>query len=220
MEARKILIYFNRLCRGDFEMMYDKIKNKEPVGKNFESKVQDTIDTMSKSGYKTITLLDQEYPISLKAMPKPPMVIYASGDLSLLNCKGIGVLGDDEAFDMQVSKGSSILVFITGEEIELVDYANGRKLFIRLNMYGLPNEVEMSRLFSAFCKALVVYNAEDSDFNKTVVRMIAQSSFVPIKFAIEGNGIELFEMVYSNCKFTSLKELEEELKELEGDYEI
>ena len=220
MNAREILIYFNKICRGNFQMMYNKIKDKEPAATNADKQVKNLIDEMNQSGYTAITLIDENYPTALKVMQRPPMVIYASGDLSLLNTKGIGVIGDDEEFDSREAKGESVFVFLGTEQIELVNYITGQKLFIRINQCGEPEADDLITLFCGFCKALIVYNATDTDINLKVVNTIIQYSFSPIKFYVDNNCSKLFSLCCYGNNYTTVADLEKELKELEGDFEI
>lgn len=88
---RKILLYFALKYKGNFNMIYKAIKEKEFV----EQKQLDDIESKIKCSY--ITLLDKEYPACLKDIGTPPFVLFYYGDLSLLNCSNkISIIGKRE----------------------------------------------------------------------------------------------------------------------------
>ena len=51
------------------------------------------IANLEQSGVKVITKKDEEYPKSLADLQDAPMILYAKGDLSLLNSKAISIVG-------------------------------------------------------------------------------------------------------------------------------
>ena len=215
--ARKILIYFNKKYHGEFKKMYDALVNKEPAPKSLNSISDKVESTMNSIGYKTITILDSEYPEFLKRTSQPPMVIYASGDLELLNERGIGIYGDDEKFDETEPKEDSIFIYIGSEEIEIVDYKTGKKLFIRVSMGELVSDLELIKLFCAYCNLIVLYEVED-DSSYDVQRLIynAVNYGVDIKTTVIKSE-KLFKLLCRDIAYTNVKELKEEM---EGDYEI
>ena len=215
--ARKILIYFNKKYHGEFKKMYDALANKEPSPKSLNSISDKVESTMNSIGYKTITILDSEYPEFLKRTSQPPMVIYASGDLELLNERGIGIYGDDEKFDETEPKEDSIFIYMGSEEIEIVDYKTGKKLFIRVSMGELVSDLELIKLFCAYCNLIVLYEIED-DSSYDVQRLIynAVNYGVDIKTTVIKSE-KLFKLLCRDIAYTNVKELKEEM---EGDYEI
>ena len=76
---RHILLYLSVKYAGDFNSMYDAIKRKELIDKDDVEKVLKSVKS------KYITLLDKEYPLSLKHIGTPPLVLYYYGDIKLLN---------------------------------------------------------------------------------------------------------------------------------------
>ena len=86
---KEILIYLSIKYKGDWQMVYDAISNKEKVDlKEVEKKV-------SNLNCKCLTILDENYPEEFKKIPKPPFVIYYRGDISLLedNKYKVAVIG-------------------------------------------------------------------------------------------------------------------------------
>ncbi len=51
------------------------------------------LENMEKSGIKILTIYSEDYPKKLIDLPDRPLVLYAKGDLSLLNEKCFGVVG-------------------------------------------------------------------------------------------------------------------------------
>lgn len=73
MSGRDILIFLAIKYNGDWNSIYQAIKNKEMVD---EQVVQETIVQAKK--YNTITIIDDSYPDSLKKIYKPPFVIFTT----------------------------------------------------------------------------------------------------------------------------------------------
>lgn len=79
MEQREYLLYWSIKCRGDWNDIYQKISEKTEIDfKDAEKCIKEF-----KGNY--ITLLDDDYPESLKNMTKPPFVLYYIGDISLIS---------------------------------------------------------------------------------------------------------------------------------------
>ena len=85
-----ILVYFTLKYKGNWESVYKALETKEKVSldaiKNIESWI-------SKSTWKVISILDDEYPDKLKKSHKPPFVFWIKGDYKLLKNKLTCVLG-------------------------------------------------------------------------------------------------------------------------------
>lgn len=58
-----------------------------------EAWIETRLTLMERSGVRTITILDPEYPILMKETAKPPWVLYAIGNLELLNGITIAMIG-------------------------------------------------------------------------------------------------------------------------------
>ncbi|KON89102.1 DNA processing protein DprA [Sporosarcina globispora] len=66
----------------------------------YSDRIQEKIRQYSPNGIRIITIFDEEYPILLKETYQPPWVIYARGDISLLNSRcHLGVVGSRQATD-------------------------------------------------------------------------------------------------------------------------
>lgn len=88
MEIRDVLIYFALVYEGDYDAIYNAVKNKESISqKEIERR-------LSELKCNCLTILDDNYPHYLKNVYKPPFVIFYYGDIFLLHHKRIlGVVG-------------------------------------------------------------------------------------------------------------------------------
>lgn len=87
---RNILIYFAIKYFGNYDKIFEAIKNKESV------ELVD-IERIKKLNINAITILDENYPDSLKMCFKPPLVLFYKGDISLINNESIAVIGSRNA---------------------------------------------------------------------------------------------------------------------------
>ena len=71
--------------------------NKENINKILDIYYKQNIDNVmfyiKKNNIKVISINDKEYPESLKRIYDPPIVLYANGNLNLLNNKSIAIVG-------------------------------------------------------------------------------------------------------------------------------
>ena len=87
MTGRNILIYLAVKYKGNWNLIYKAIVNKEIA------KEEDVNKVVSLVAAKTITIIDKEYPSSLKDIPNPPFVLFYHGDISLLETNIISIVG-------------------------------------------------------------------------------------------------------------------------------
>ena len=84
MNSREILIYYAIKYKGNWDLIFDAVN----VVQNPESKTEIDEDEAKKVlknvNSPVITILDEEYPDSLKQITKPPFVLFYHGDISLL----------------------------------------------------------------------------------------------------------------------------------------
>ena len=97
---RNFLIYFAIKYSGDFDKIYQAIINKELVE-------QKDIEQIKRSNISAVTILDLEYPNSLKTCYKPPFVLFYKGDISLLNSESIAVVGSRYPSEYAIKATSS-----------------------------------------------------------------------------------------------------------------
>jgi len=79
ISGRNLLAALSVKYKGDFKLMLKAIKEKEKLT---DEEIDDYLKSI-KSKY--LTILDDEYPESLKRVFMPPLVLYYYGDLSLLD---------------------------------------------------------------------------------------------------------------------------------------
>lgn len=77
--AREVLLTISYQKKGRWEEIYSHIKEKKPISK------EETLEAFAKTQANFITIVDSEYPNSLKGIFKPPFVLYYYGNPSLLN---------------------------------------------------------------------------------------------------------------------------------------
>jgi DNA processing protein len=89
VKGRDIIIYLALKYEGDWNAIYQAIKEKELVD---EVMVQEKIQALKSS---VVTIIDEQYPESLKKIYKPPFVLFYYGDLGLAHLleKTIAVIG-------------------------------------------------------------------------------------------------------------------------------
>lgn len=79
MESREIVLALSLLFKGDIEQILEVITKKQ----YFEVSYLKEVIKNFKGNY--ISIFDEIYPASLRAMPKPPVVLYYKGNIDLLN---------------------------------------------------------------------------------------------------------------------------------------
>lgn len=76
---RKVLLYFALKYHGDYTKMYKAIKEKELISRSELEAVEERIKC------KYLTILDPKYPMWLKSISTPPIVLFYYGDIDLIN---------------------------------------------------------------------------------------------------------------------------------------
>lgn len=89
IKGRDIIIYLAMKYAGDWNAIYQAIKQKEIVD---ETLVRSEVESIKSS---VVTIIDESYPESLKKIYKPPFVLFYYGDLNLIYTleKTIAVIG-------------------------------------------------------------------------------------------------------------------------------
>ena len=76
------LLYFNQKYKGNWDDVYNAIKNLEQVDKEIINKIAN--EPWNKDeGY--ISILSDDYPMSLSIISKPPFILYWKGNKDILN---------------------------------------------------------------------------------------------------------------------------------------
>jgi DNA processing protein len=104
VRGRDIILYLAMKYAGDWNRIYQAIKEKEIVD---ESTVQSTILTLRSN---VVTIIDDAYPEALKKIYKPPFVLFYYGDLHLLDHPDrlIAVIGSRKASAYGLTMTASI----------------------------------------------------------------------------------------------------------------
>jgi DNA processing protein len=79
LKGKDIIVYLAVKYQGDWNKIYDAIKRKELVDEQL------VLDTVSKIKSKYATIVDEDYPESLKKIYKPPFVLFYNGNLNILS---------------------------------------------------------------------------------------------------------------------------------------
>ena len=93
MEPRENLLYLALKYKGEWNPIYEDVSN------HVEIDEKEALKEISKVNSSYITILDEEYPESLRDAYKPPFVLFYYGDISLLSDKNnkIAVVGARKA---------------------------------------------------------------------------------------------------------------------------
>jgi len=116
MTLRERLIALSVMKNGNWSRMYDILKNDIHLKSLTEEQVQSSLLKIGKTN--VITILDEAYPEGLKEMVRPPFVLYYQGDLTLLEKKKVGIMGNrrPSAYGMESCK-SIVNQFLTQEVV-------------------------------------------------------------------------------------------------------
>lgn len=118
MNLRDRLITLSMMKHGNWFKMYEVLTKDIQLKKVTHEQVQEAKERLGTT--KTLTILDEDYPDSLKEMQHPPFVLYYQGDLALLQKKKMGVMGNrrPSAYGMESCK--SIIGQLASEDVVIV----------------------------------------------------------------------------------------------------
>ena len=152
LKGKDILVFLSIKYQGDWNSIYQAIKNKELVD---ETQVQESI---SKIENKIVTIIDEEYPESLKKIYKPPFVVYYKGDLKLLNKNNVGIIGTGN-FSHETAKKLNTLLRETKLKYPGITYAtinnSGYEEFIN-NTYINESVLVLDREVRSYDKSKLI----------------------------------------------------------------
>ncbi|AZZ65283.1 DNA processing protein, SMF family [Metamycoplasma phocicerebrale] len=136
----ELLLYFNYKYKGDWNKIYNAIKQKEQIK---EEDYKNFINQINTNNEKYITILDSDYPQKLLANRKPPFVLHYKGNLEIL------------------TKAKKI-VYLTGsyETLNINKYVNKisrdfETTFINLYWNGLEQSI-LKQLLNKQVKVIVI----------------------------------------------------------------
>ena len=116
LKGREIIIYLAIKYAGDWNAIYQAIKQKELVD---ETQVTETLKSIK---CEIVTIIDPTYPESLKKIYKPPFVLFYYGDLNLIQMmeKTIAVIGSRQASTYGLTMTEQITASLVDEGMMIV----------------------------------------------------------------------------------------------------
>ncbi|MDK2819521.1 MAG: DNA-protecting protein DprA [Mycoplasmataceae bacterium] len=173
-----ILIYFAFKYKGDFIGIYNALKNKEIVE---SSEIIDLEKKILKDNLKIITILDDEYPNSLKIISNPPFVLFYKGNISLLQKNSLCLVGDNETdivinyINQAVKETSKNNVLTTnyfkGIEEKVVNfYLQNEKEIIFVSPNGLEDPYFANKISSSLSNLIISEYPVGVNINKKRLR--------------------------------------------------
>lgn len=108
---RDILIYFAIKYNGEWQKIFDAIKNKESIDD------EEILKQVEKVKNQSITLIDEDYPERLKNVFKPPFVLFYKGDKSLLKGNIVSIVGSRLASEYGKRATKSIVTDLKGKNM-------------------------------------------------------------------------------------------------------
>ena len=116
LKGREIIIYLAIKYAGDWNAIYQAIKQKELVD---ETQVTETLKSIKS---EVVTIIDATYPESLKKIYKPPFVLFYYGDLNLIQMmdKTIAVIGSRQASTYGLTMTEQITASLVDEGMMIV----------------------------------------------------------------------------------------------------
>lgn len=142
-----ILMYFALKYKGDFISIYNALKNKEIVD---PIEIDELENKISLGELKAITILDDEYPNSLKIIANPPFVLFYDGNISIMDETALCLVGDEHSevilkyMEQAVEQTSKHNILVTNyfkglEEYIVSYYLKNKKKIIFVSSNGLIN---------------------------------------------------------------------------------
>lgn len=114
--GREIIIYLAMKYQGDWNQIYRAVKEKEMVD---EATVKETIARLTCSA---VTIIDEDYPSSLKKIYKPPFVLFYHGHLEWLDREQhcLAVVGSRQPSDYGKAMTRTIVKELIKEKPDLI----------------------------------------------------------------------------------------------------
>jgi DNA processing protein len=116
LKGRDIIIYLAVKYDGDWNAIYSAIKQKELVN-------QKEIDALlGQLKCQTVTIIDDNYPESLKKIYKPPFVLFYYGDLSFIDdeVRSLAVIGSRQPTNYGLTMGRTITSDLVKNRITII----------------------------------------------------------------------------------------------------
>jgi DNA processing protein len=144
------MIYLAAKYNGDWNKIYEAIKNKEYVDQN---EVLSTVKEVE-SNVNCLTIIDEDYPDEFKQIYKPPFVIFYKGKISLIRSNYVlGITGNDIKLPFNINDIPYAVAHLS------FDNFNGDQIVIHndgIKDYNSKNDLVLSEYYSK------VSNAKDT----------------------------------------------------------
>lgn len=114
---REVLLYLSLKYNGNFKKIYDGLKNKELINGKLYAKLKKQLK------YDYITILDDDYPDSLKDINCPPFVLFYKGDINLINKECYTILGTESYAQDSISATHTIASGLIKKSYTLISNA-------------------------------------------------------------------------------------------------
>ena len=137
MDLRDRLITLSVMKNGNWFKMYEVLTQDIQLKQITDRQVKEALEKLRTT--QTLTILDEDYPKSLKEMQQPPFVLYYQGDLALLKKKKIGVMGNRRPSVYGIKSCQSIIgelasaAVVVGGNLQLGIAASAHLLSVRKN---------------------------------------------------------------------------------------
>lgn len=152
---RLVIIYFSIKYKGYFHDIYKAIESKEYIPIEELEKIKKAIDD---NELQAITIIDDEYPESLKTLFNPPFVLYYKGNKDLLKKESLILTGDfsNEQINKfindaqeEISKSYTLISnYSKGLDEQIVNwFIEKRKNIILISPNGLDNPYFANDIF-------------------------------------------------------------------------
>ena len=123
IKGNELIAYVSFMHEGDWDDIYDFIKNKKPVDKDEVSDISNKINS------DFVTLIEEKYPLNFKKkLSKPPFCIFYKGDFSLLkynNYKRLSIVGSRKATKYGIEAVRKIIRELPSNYIIISGLASG-----------------------------------------------------------------------------------------------
>lgn len=89
-----VLLFFSIKYNGDWELIFQALETKEKI------QLKDINNIKNNFAYKYTTIIDNNYPLLLKDVYKPPFIFYYDGNINLLSNKLVTLIGNWKISDL------------------------------------------------------------------------------------------------------------------------
>lgn len=123
IKGNELIAHVSYIHDGDWDDIYDFIKNKKTVDKDEVSEISNKLNS------EFVTLIEDKYPLNFKKkLSKPPFCIFYKGDFSLLkdnNYKRLSIVGSRKATKYGIEAVKKIIQELPSDYIIVSGLASG-----------------------------------------------------------------------------------------------